>query len=359
MNDETAQDGPPASRTDAGGPSQAQRALADSMRMPVTARRALRAHLPDSQRSLTARRLEGRYGRGRGGLWSFRRRLDRDSFPAVAVWVGPSYLILVLIMAFPILWNVVESFFSSSYGSTTFVGIANFRQIFESGQFYSSFLLTLYWTAGVFVGQFILGLLLALFFNRRLWVSRFIRPLIVIPWALPGIVSSTAWVFLYSQGGLIDQILSPFFKTGPSWLADPALVMPAVIVAGIWKGAPFYFLMLLAGLQSVPPELQEAAKIDGANRWKILVRVELPYIRNIIALTSVLGLIWTANYFDGIYLMTAGGPVNDTTTLPIWIYNTAFSDFNLSEASALSVILLVLVLLAALPFMLRRGENAT
>jgi multiple sugar transport system permease protein len=299
-----------------------------------------------------------RLGRGLARRAS-RRLLNGRGLAAASLWIGPSYLIFVLIMAFPIIWNVVESFFSTSYGHSAFVGLANFRQIIDSGQFYSSFLLTLYWTAGVFVGQFILGLLLALYFNRGLWISRFIRPLMLLPWAIPGIVSSTAWVFLYSQNGLINQLLSPFVKAGPAWLADPHLVMPAVIVAGIWKGAPFYFLMLLAGLQSIPAELIEAAQLDGASRWKILVRIELPYIRNILALTSALGLIWTANYFDGIYLMTGGGPVNDTTTLPIWIYNTAFSDFNLSEASALSVILLVLVLLVALPYLLRRrGDDA-
>ena len=288
-----------------------------------------------------------------------RRLLDGRGLAAASLWIGPSYLIFVLIMAFPIIWNIAESFFSTSYGTSTFVGLANFRQIIDSGQFYSSFLLTLYWTAGVFAGQFILGLVLALYFNRKLWISRFIRPLMLLPWAIPGIVSSTAWVFLYSQNGLINQLLSPFVKSGPAWLADPRLVMPAVIVAGIWKGAPFYFLMLLAGLQSIPAELIEAARIDGASRWTILTRVELPYIRNILALTSALGLIWTANYFDGIYLMTGGGPVNDTTTLPIWIYNAAFSDFNLSEASALSVILLLLVLLVALPYLLRRrGDDA-
>jgi multiple sugar transport system permease protein len=285
---------------------------------------------------------------------AFRRRPDRNGLATASVWIGPSYLIFVLIMAFPIVWNIVQSFFSSTYGKSTFVGLSNFKQIVDSGQFLSSFLLTLYWTAGVFAGQFVLGLLLAMFFNRKLWISRFLRPLILIPWAIPGIVSSTAWVFLYSQGGLVDQILRPFFKTGPAWLAEPKLVMPAVIVAGIWKGAPFYFLMLLAGLQSIPVELLEAARLDGANRWQILTRVELPYIRNIVGLTSVLGLIWTANYFDGIYLMTGGGPVNASTTLPIWIYNTAFSNFNLSEASALSVILLMVVLLVALPYLVRR-----
>lgn len=292
-------------------------------------------------------------------LGTLRRGIGGHSLAAATVWIGPSYMIFILIMAFPIVWNIVESFYASSYGKSSFVGLANFRQIVDSGQFGSAFLLTLYWTAGVYIGQFALGLLLALFFNRTLWISRFIKPLILIPWAIPGIVSSTAWTFLYSQGGLVDQILSPFFKTGPAWLAEPSLVMPAVIVAGIWKGAPFYFLMLLAGLQTIPAEMIEAAKLDGANRWQILIRIELPYLRNLIGLTSALGLIWTANYFDGIYLMTGGGPVNASTTLPIWIYNTAFSNFDFSEASAMSVILLLIVLLIALPYLIRRrGDDA-
>lgn len=277
-----------------------------------------------------------------------------DGGIAASIWVGPSYLLLLAIFAFPLVWNIVRSFYVSSYGQSTFAGLTNYRHVVGGGQFFSSLLLTLYWTAGVFVGQFVLGLLLALFFNRKLWVSRFVKPFMVLPWAIPGIVSSTAWTFLYSQNGLLDQIIKPFFGTAPAWLSSPTLAMPAVIVAGIWKGAPFYFLMFLAALQTVPDELIEAARLDGANRLQILARVKLPCIRNIAAVTSVLGLIWTANYFDGIYLMTGGGPVNATQTLPIWIYNTAFSNFDLSEASALSVILLILVLALSVPYLLRR-----
>jgi ABC-type sugar transport system permease subunit len=257
-------------------------------------------------------------------------------------------------MAFPAAWNIVISFFSISYGRDTFVGVSNYRAIVDSGQFYSSLWLTLYWTASVFVGQFLVGLLLALLFNRRLRFARYLRPLMIIPWAIPGIVSATSWSFLYSQGGLVDQALRAVFGVQPSWLSSPALAMPAVIVAGIWKGCPFYFVMILAGLQSIPREIIEAAQVDGANRGRVLVSVEMPYIRNILAVTSVLGLIWTANYFDGIYLMTQGGPIGATLTLPIWIYNTAFSTFNLSEASALSVILLIIVLILTIPALRER-----
>jgi multiple sugar transport system permease protein len=285
------------------------------------------------------------------------RRPKADGAAAATLWIGPSYLVIGVIFAFPLVWNIDRSFYTTSYGRSTFVGLSNYRQIVDGGELYSSLLLTLYWTASVFIGQFLFGLLLALFFNQKLWVSRYVKPLMVLPWAIPGIVSSTAWTFLYSQSGLVNQILGPFFKTAPAWLASTKLAMPAVIVAGIWKGTPFFFLMFLAGLQTVPEELIEAARLDGANRFQVLTSVKLPSIRNIIAVTSVLGLIWTANYFDGIYLMTGGGPVNATQTLPIWIYNTAFSQFDLSEASALSVILLVIILAISVPYLLRRRNS--
>ncbi len=286
-----------------------------------------------------------RGGRGRG-RWR--------ALGAVATWIGPSYLVLLAVMGFPAAWNVAISFFQVSYGSNRFIGLANYGQILSSGQFYSSLWLTLYWTAGVFVGQFLLGLALALLFNRRMRIARYLKPLLIIPWALPGIVTATSWTFLYSQDGLVNQVLGALFGIAPTWLSSPTLAMPAVIIAGIWKGAPFYFLMILAGLQSIPKELVEAAQVDGANRLRVLVSVEMPYISNILAVTSVLGLIWTANYFDGIYLMTQGGPINATLTLPIWIYNTAFSDFNISEASALSVILLLIVLALSVPALRQR-----
>lgn len=288
---------------------------------------------------------------------SARRRRNRarsDGLKAALAWIGPSYLVFLAIMAFPALWNVGTSFFSVSYGSDKFVGLSNYASILSSSQFYSSLWLTIYWTASVFVGQFLLGLLLALFFNRRLWVAKFLKPLMIIPWAVPGIVAATAWSFMYSENGLVNQIFKALFGIAPAWLSSPTLAMPAVIVAGIWKGAPFYFLMILAGLQSIPHELVEAAQVDGANRARVLVSVEIPYISNVLAVTSVLGLIWTANYFDGIYLMTQGGPINATMTLPIWIYNTAFTDFNLSEASALSVMLLVIVLVLTIPALRQR-----
>ncbi len=115
-------------------------------------------------------------------------------------------------------------------------------------------------------------------------------------------------------------------------------------MAAAWKGFPFYFLLLLAGLQWVPEETREAAKIDGANSFQTLTRVVLPQMTAIVITSLVLGVIATSNYFDGIYLMTGGGPNSATLTLPIFVYNTAFSNFDFAKAYALSVVILLLVL---------------
>ncbi len=142
------------------------------------------------------------------------RRPRSDGLRAALTWIGPSYLVFLAIMAFPAVWNVAISFFSVSYGSDKFIGWSNYAHIFQSSQFYSSLWLSIYWTAGVFVGQFLLGLLLALFFNRQLWVGKFLKPLMIIPWAVPGIVAATAWSFMYSQDGLVDQDIEAVVRRG-------------------------------------------------------------------------------------------------------------------------------------------------
>jgi len=127
-------------------------------------------------------------------------------------------------------------------------------------------------------------------------------------------------------------------------LANSRTALVAVIIAAAWKGFPFYFLLLLAGLQSVPVETREAARVDGASSAQTLFRVVLPQMRAIVTTSLVLGVIATSNYFDGVYLMTGGGPSGATLTLPVFLYDTAFSNFDFTRASALSVIILLIVL---------------
>jgi len=132
-----------------------------------------------------------------------------------------------------------------------------------------------------------------------------------------------------------------------AWIANPDTAMGAAILLGVWKGFPFYMIILLAGLQNIPVELTEAARIDGANPWQVFRHITFPLLIPISSISILLGVIATSNYFDGIYLLTGGGPARATQTLPIYIYNVAFSVFDLPKASAASVVLLILVVIFA------------
>jgi ABC-type sugar transport system permease subunit len=175
---------------------------------------------------------------------------------------------------------------------------------------------------------------------------RIARPVLILPWALPGVVVAFTWVFLYDEHGLVNGFLGLLgLDSTTAWLADSSTALPAVMVAAAWKGFPFYFLLLLAGLQSVPAETREAARIDGASAWQTLLHVVIPQMRAVITMSLALGAIATSNYLDGVYLMTGGGPSGSTEILPVWIYNVAFNQFDIPKGSALSVIILVVVAL--------------
>jgi multiple sugar transport system permease protein len=261
------------------------------------------------------------------------------------VWLVPAFALLAFVVGYPILQNVVASFTTASGGTDTFVGFDQYSALLADPVFYRAVVLTVVWTVGVTVLQFALGAAAALVADRSTWFVRRARSILIIPWVLPGVVVANIWVVFYNDRGLVNTLLSAVgLPTQQAWLADGRTAMLAVIIAAAWKGFPFYFLLLLAGLQSVPVETRESAKIDGAGPFQTLVRVVVPQMRAIITTSLVLGVIATSNYFDGIYLMTAGGPSGATLTLPVWVYNTAFADFDFARASALSVVILLIVL---------------
>lgn len=261
------------------------------------------------------------------------------------VWLIPAFALLAFVVGYPILQNIIASFTTVSMGVSTFAGFDQYVALLKEPVFYQSIVLTAVWTVGVTALQFLLGAVAALAADRNSFFIRRIRTVLIIPWVLPGVVAANIWVVFYNDQGLINSILTTIgLPTQQAWLADSKTAMIAVIIAAAWKGFPFYFLLLLAGLQGVPEETREAARIDGANSFQTLTRVVLPQMRTIITTSLVLGVIATSNYFDGIYLMTGGGPNSATLTLPIYVYNTAFANFDFAKASALSVVILVIVL---------------
>ena len=277
-----------------------------------------------------------------------RRNALRENVVAY-LFMLPTIIVMLGVLLYPIISLFATSFYSRPTLSrpTEFIGFGNYLSVLSDPAFLPAVKNTLIWTAGVTLGQTMLGLYFALILHRPFPGRWLARMLVIVPWVLPGIVVAVTWRFMYHQDiGLVNNLLRAvgLGELARSWLGNRDTAMIAVMIVGIWKGFGFYSLMFLAGLQTIPKDLYEAARIDGADERQQLFRITLPLLRPVMLTTVVLGLIWTSNYFEAIFVLTGGGPARSTETLPMFIYNTAFSFYRTEEAMAGSNILLLLVL---------------
>jgi multiple sugar transport system permease protein len=258
--------------------------------------------------------------------------------------VSPLLALLALVVVYPLAYEIDISLRQEVLyiPRTPFVGLQNYARILSSSQFWFVIRTTLVWTAGCMLFQFALGMGLALVFHRGMPGSRFFRALFLAPWVMPGVVVATIWQWIYQPlFGILNAALGGLGLPTHQWLGDPSTVLPAVILANVWKGFPFWMIMLTAGLQTISHDLYEAATVDGAGGWARFRYVTIPGIKTILVITSILAFIWTFNYFDLIYVLTGGGPANLTQIFPIYIYQTAFNDQQLGLGAAASLILFV------------------
>ena len=278
-----------------------------------------------------------------------RRQVLRENLLAYLLLL-PAILAIALVLFYPIISLFVTSFYSrpTLTRPSHFIGLENYLAVLSDPIFPTAVRNTVIWTFGVTNGQVVVGMYFALLLHLRFPGRWLARALVIVPWILPGIVVAVTWRFMYSQDfGLINLVLRSIGlpQFAHSWLGDTQTAMIAVILVGVWKGFGFYTLMFLAGMQTIPTELYESARIDGATDRQQLLHITLPLLRPVLITSTVLGLIWTSNYFDAIFVMTGGGPARSTETLPMFIYNTGFSFYRTEEAMAGSNILMVLVLL--------------
>ena len=290
------------------------------------------------------------------------------------VFLAPALIAIAVVLFYPILSLLRTSFYSQAtyFHPSAFIGFENYQAVLDDRIFPTAVKNTFYWTFGVTLGKVILGLYFALILHRRFPGRWLARMLVIVPWVLPGIVVAVTWRFMYHQElGLINNTLKAvgLDDVARSWLGRKDTAMPAVIVVGIWKGFGFYTLMFLAGIQTIPNELYESARIDGAGERQQLFSITLPLLRPVAITSTVLGLIWTSNYFDAIFVLTGGGPARSTETLPMYVYNTAFAHYRFEKGMAGSNILLLVVLIIlvlygifltrgyALRQLARRGEE--
>jgi multiple sugar transport system permease protein len=236
---------------------------------------------------------------------------------------------------------------------------ANYTELGSNPSFRQALWVSLIYTLGGTVPAFLIGLGTALLLNRRFPLRRLFRTLILLPWAVPAVVSSFLFLWILNASyGVLNYLLlkTHLISSYIPWLASLRWSIVGVIIPTVWKSYPFFTLLILAALQVIPTELYEAAKVDGARRWATFRWITWPGIQNAAFLALVLQLLWTFREFEIIYPITAGGPAGSTQTLAIYLYNEVFQFFHMGYASALGVVTIgiCVVLVVAMFPLLRR-----
>jgi multiple sugar transport system permease protein len=285
------------------------------------------------------------------------------------LFVLPALVYIALVMLYPVAYNVrmsledvnIRTFLS---GNAPFIGLDNYRTVMQDPVFRNAIKVSLIFTAGSLLFQFTIGFALALFFNRPFPGNGAIRSLFLLGWMLPTVVSGSIFRWtLDGDFGVINYALRELSLIDQPrfWLIDPDTALAGTILANIWVGIPFNMLLLLAGLQGIPPTLYEAASVDGANAWQRFRSLTLPLMRPVSLSVLLLGIIYTFKVFDLIYVMTAGGPVDATTVLPIYAYQLTFEFFRFGQGAAAATLLLAGMIVVAIAYLwwTRREEVAT
>ncbi len=265
--------------------------------------------------------------------------------------VLPYLLIIVLLFVYLIGSNIYSSF-TTEEGAFT---LQNYSNVFTDPVVGRSMINTVVWVIGSVLGQLLLGLLVALLLNESTKGQIIFRSIILIlPWATLDIVAGVMWKWMYNDMyGVLNDVLVKMniINDYIPWLATENMAMISVIIANIWKGFCLSGMFFLAGLQTIPPDLYEAAEIDGANSIRRFWRITIPQLKPVIMTTLMLTVIWTINYFPLIYIMTGGGPGYGTETVVTYIYKLGFRFLEFNKAAALSNILFVAIFAIAFVFL--------
>ena len=265
------------------------------------------------------------------------------------LWVAPALLVMVLVIGYPFVYTINLSFYNTPPSSPNwyFNGANNYRAILSDPSFWAITVNTFYWTIGSTLGAFVLGFGAALIVQREFVGRGLARALLLIPYVVSYVAAAYVWRWLlHSDYGLISGVLYELYLIDApiNFLDSTALVMPSLILANIWKEFPFAMIMLLAGLQTVPQQLLNAARVDGAGAWQRFRHVTVPHLKAVILITVILMFVGNLNSFTLIWIMTGGGPANASQIWITQVYTLAFQALQYGLASAYSVILFVVML---------------
>lgn len=288
----------------------------------------------------------------------YRRRKRREELLFAACLLAPAVIIMALVTVYPLISAFLMSL--QSWDLTRpdqghpFVGLANYQAVLNDYTFWNSVRVTaLYVVLSVGI-EITLGLAIALMLNRSFRGRRWLRMLALLPWAIPAVVNGIMWKWILnpSYGALNGALYQIGILHGPRdyiiWLGDPTLSLLMVVLADVWKETPFIILLFLAGLQTIPPDLYEAATVDGAGRFSTLFRITIPLIRPTLFIAIALRTIWALKSFDLIYALTAGGPSGSTTVLGYYTYVKSFVSLDLGRGAAAAYLMTIVVVILVL-----------
>ncbi|MHB8294150.1 MAG: carbohydrate ABC transporter permease [Acidimicrobiales bacterium] len=273
------------------------------------------------------------------------------------ILIAPSVIALLAVTAFPLgynVWNSLNRVELANPTATGFVGLHNFVTVLTTGGFVPGMVRTFVYTAVSVVLEMIIGLALALTLDKAFKGRGIVRAAILIPWAVPTVVSAMLWKTMFDpSSGFVDYLLGLLHLPGAhaTWLAGTYTAWTAVLIADAWKNTPFIAILLLAGLQVIPRDIYEAARVDGSSTWQSFVRLTLPLLKPAILVALVFRTLSAFFIFDVIYIMTGGGPGSSTETLSYINWHEFLVDSNFGYGGAMSVMLIVMALVIAVAYM--------
>jgi multiple sugar transport system permease protein len=277
------------------------------------------------------------------------RLLQSESTLGYALLV-PTMVMLLVFLAWPFFWGIWLAMSNAEIGNDQahFVGLGNFIYNLGDTVFVQSFWNTMAYTAITTVFKFGLGMSMALLLNQVFPLQRFARAALLLPWIIPSVLSTLAWRWMFDPTfSVLNWVLVNSFHTnGVNWLGTTNTALASIFIVNIWRGAPFYGISLLAGLQTIPPDLYEAARVDGASRWQQFREITLPLLRPVLLVVLMLSTILTFADFQLPYVLTRGAPYNSTNVLATWAFNIGVPGGSIGIGAAISLVLFPLLAVA-------------
>lgn len=275
--------------------------------------------------------------------------------PGPLLLLMPAVVSIGAVSVYPVLLGLWLSFRDTTLASPsdTFIGVANYFQLFSDGQFWNAWIHTIQFTTASTLLETLLGLMIALVLSERFRGRGIVRAAMLVPWAIPTVVTSKMFGWLFDgQNGIVNYVLHSvgIIQHNVDWYGSPDFALKTIVIADVWKTTPFMALLLLAGLQTIPQSLAEASIIDGANAWQRFWHVRLPLLTPTLLIASMFRALDAFRIFDLVYVLTGGGPADSTEVLSTLTYKQLFSALQFGYGSALATIMFITEILIAVVF---------